>query len=86
MQLTVIASTLYRLLALRLGTGCERLRARTLFRKFVQAAATVEILSDRIEVRFGRRASNPALVQAGFADQERRIPWLGKLPLRLVFR
>ena len=85
-QLTVIAGTLYRLLALRLGTGCERLRARTLFRKFVQAAATVEILSDRIEVRFGRRANNPALVQAGFADQQRRIPWLGNLPLRLVFR
>ena len=61
LQITLMASGLYRLLGRLLGGKLAEAKARTLFRKFVQASARIEILPDQIEVRFGRRAYNPLL-------------------------
>ena len=80
-----MATTLYRLLGRAIGTDYATARARTLFRKFVHASARVEIRPDGIEVRFGRRAHNPLLLKAGFADKAVPIPWLENLSLRLAF-
>ena len=85
LQLTLMATTLYRLLGRAIGTDYATARARTLFRKFVHASARVEIRPDGIEVRFGRRAHNPLLLKAGFADKAVPIPWLENLSLRLAF-
>ena len=85
LQVTLMASSLYRMVAARAGRGHERARAQTLFRKFVDAVAQVVIEEKRIVVRFGRRAHNPFLIKAGFGDTEQPIPWLGKKALRLVF-
>ena len=86
LQLTLMASTLYRMLARAIGGDYATARTRTLFRKFAQASARVEIRPDHIQVRIGRRAHNPLLVAAGFADEAVPIPWLENRPLRLVFR
>ena len=86
LQLTLMASTLYRLLARNLGGDYATARARTLFRKFAQASARVEIGLDGIQVRLGRRAHNPLLVAAGVADEAVPIPWLENRPLRLAFK
>ena len=86
LQLTLMASTLYRMLARTIGGDYATARARTLFRKFAQASARVDIGLDRIEVRFGRRAHNPLLVAAGFADGAVPIPWLENRLLRLAFK
>lgn len=85
LQLTVMASSLYRCLGRTLGGGYATARARTLFRKFVKASARVQIESGGIEVRIGRRAHNPILLQAGFADKKTSIPWLRNRELRLTF-
>ena len=85
LQITLMASGLYRLLGRLLGGKLAEAKARTLFRKFVQASARIEILPDQIEVRFGRRAYNPLLVQAGIADEAVTIPWLNNLPLKIAF-
>ena len=85
LDLTLMASTLYRMLGRDLGGDYTKARARTLFRKFVQASARVEIRADGIDVRLGRRAHNPLLIAAGYADQAVPIPWLEKRPLRIVF-
>ena len=85
LQVTLMASSLYRMVAARVGRGHERARAQTLFRKFVDAVAQVVIEEERIVVRFGRRAHNPFLIKAGFGDDEQPIPWLGNKALRLVF-
>ena len=85
LQTTLMAASLYRLLAAQLGHGHQQLRSQTLFRKFVEAVARVRIEEQRIVVRFSRRANNPYLIAAGFADTEEPIPWLGNKPLRLEF-
>ena len=85
LQVTLMASTLYRILAKRLGNGIENARARTLFRKVVNASATIEIKHREIVVSLGRRANNPLLLAAGYADQQQKIPWLGDRVLRIRF-
>ena len=83
--LTLMASGHYRLPAIRIEEGSQVARARTLFRNFVDATATVAIRDAEIRVRFGRRAYNPMLIHAGFADVAFNIPWLEGRALTLEF-
>jgi hypothetical protein len=85
LQLTLMASSLYRLLAGRIGRGYERVKSRHLFRDFVDASARVKIGESGIVVRYQKRAHNPLLVAAGFDKTETVIPWLEGKRLRLVF-
>ena len=83
--LTLMASSLYRLLAGRVGHGYETAKSRHLFRDFVNATAAVTLTAEEIQVRFQRRAHNPLLLAAGFDQTEVAIPWLNKKRLRFVF-
>jgi hypothetical protein len=85
LQLTLMASSLYRLLAGRIGQGYEHTESRHLFQDFVDAAAKVKITESEIMVRYQKRAHNPLLVAAGFDTTDTVIPWLGGKRLRLVF-
>ena len=85
LQLTLMASALYRVLAKRLGNGLEHARARTLFRKVVHASARIEITPEEILVSLGRRAHNPLLIAAGYAERAQPLPWLGNRNLRIRF-
>jgi transposase len=85
LQLTLMASSLYRLLAVRIGNGYEIAKSRHLFRDLINASATLTIGEEAITVRFQRRAHNPLLVAAGFHETKVAIPWLGGKQLRLVF-
>jgi hypothetical protein len=84
LQLTVMASSLYRLLGRRLGHGYETARSQHLFRDFVNATAAVQITKEDILVRFQKRAHNPLLLAAGFDKTDVRIPWFGKKHLRII--
>ena len=59
LQLTLMASSLYRLLASRIGRGYERAESRHLFQDFVDATAKVTITESEIVVRYQKRAHNP---------------------------
>ena len=85
LQLTLMASSLYRLLASRLARGYETAKSRHLFRDFVDATATVQIDQRHITVHFQKRAHNPLLLAAGYAETDARIPWLGGKRLSLNF-
>src|SRR3954454_4404914 len=85
LQLTLMASSLYRLLAGRIGRGYEQAKSRHLFRDFVDATATVTITGSEIQVRYHKRAHNPLLIAAGFTTTDATIPWLGGRRLRLGF-
>lgn len=85
LQLTLMASSLYRLLGARIGEGYERAKSRHIFRDFVDATAQVSIQEDAIWVRFQKRAHNPLLLAADFAKTDVAIPWLGNKHLRLAF-
>jgi hypothetical protein len=77
-QLTLMASSLYRHLGQRIGNGYETVKSRHLFRDFIDATAALEIDERAITVRYQKRAHNPLLLAAGFDQAEIRVPWLGK--------
>lgn len=85
LQLTLMASGLYRLLAGRIGNGYERTKSRGLFDHFIDASAAVSIGDRFIDVRFQKRAHNPLLLAAGFDRTDVPVPWLGNKRLRLTF-
>jgi len=85
LQLTLMASSLYRLLGARIGNGYQRAKSRHIFRDFVDATAQVSIEEHAIEVRFQKRAHNPLLLAADFAKTDAPIPWLGNKHLHLAF-
>ena len=85
LQLTLMASSLYRLLAANIGNGYQTAKSRHIFRDFVDATALVSIDEQNIQVKFQKRAHNPYLIGAGFAKTETVIPWLGGKRLRLAF-
>jgi hypothetical protein len=85
LQLTLMASSLYRLLALKVQNGYRQARSRHLFRDFVDATALINIAESEITVHFQKRAHNPLLLAAGFDRMEERIAWISHKRLRLVF-
>jgi len=85
LQLTLMASSLYRLLGTEIGQGYQTATSRHLFRDFVEATAQVHILEKEIVVHYQKRAHNPLLLAAGFDKKHVRVPWLGGKRLRLVF-
>jgi transposase len=84
LQLTLMASSLYRMLATQLGNGYDNAKSRHLFAHFVNASATIDIGDREISVHFQKRAHNPYLLAAGFDQTAPRVPWLGGKRLRLV--
>jgi hypothetical protein len=83
--LTLMASSLYRLLAARVGHGYATAKSRHLFRDFVNATAAVTITDQEIQVRFQKRAHNPLLIAAGFDRTDTAIPWLNNKRLQFIF-
>ena len=84
-QLTLMASSLYRLLAKRVGNGLEIAEASTIFRKLVRSSASIDITPTEIVVSLGRRANNPLLLAADYAATREPIPWLDNRTLKLRF-
>lgn len=85
LQLTLMASSLYRLLGTTLGNGYEGARADHIFRDFVNATAQVRLTETDIFVRFQKRAHNPLLLAARFEQTRVSVPWLGGKRLHLQF-
>ncbi len=85
LQLTLMAGGLYRLPAVRIGNGKRNAKPRALFRNFVKAPADITIGKDSIDVRIGRRANNPFLLNASYDETDIAVPWLGNRRLRISF-
>jgi hypothetical protein len=85
LQVTLMASSLYRLLGERIGNGYATAKSQHFFRDFINATANVMISEGEITVRFQKRAHNPLAMAAGFAQTDVPVPWLGKKKLRLIF-
>lgn len=81
--LTVMASSLYRLLGAKLGAGCEIAKSKHLFRDFVNATGHVAITHKEITLCVQKRAHNPYLIAAGLHYTDIAIPWLAGKRLRL---
>jgi transposase len=85
LQLTLMGSSLYRLLGSQIGQRYERVKSRQLFDDFINASATVVISEHDVVVRFQKRSHNPFLLAAGFHEIDVKVPWLGRKRLQFVF-
>jgi hypothetical protein len=85
LQLTLMGSSLYRMLGEKLGGAYATAESRHIFRDFVAASARVKISAADVAVQFGKRAHNPLLVEAGFAETNVAVPWWGGRRLKLSF-
>jgi Transposase DDE domain len=85
LQLTLMASSLYRLLGTQIGRGYAAAKGRHIFRDFIDAVGLITLTADEVIVRYQKRAHNPLLIAAGFANMHVPVPWLGGKRLRLVF-
>jgi hypothetical protein len=86
LQITLMASTLYHLLAKKVGTGYDHAQAKTLFRNLLDVSATVAIEPQRVVVTLDKRAHSPFLVKSRLADTPTPMPWFGNKALHLQFR
>lgn len=83
--LTMIADTLYYLLAKRLR-GFEACDAPRIFRHFIRGKGTVGIKDGEIVVTFPKRAHNPILRAVDWSKLPDRVSWLGNRRLRFEWR
>ncbi len=85
LQLTLMGSALYRLLAQRLAENYHRATAKNLFNQLLNVPGTIQIQAHQVVVTLDKRAHNPYLVDAGLADQPTPMPWFGNKELLLQF-
>jgi hypothetical protein len=83
--LTVMASSLYRLLGSQVAEGYETAKSKHIFRDLINATAQVVITESDLSIRLQKRAHNPLLIAAGFHNTAVSIPWLAhkRLQIRL---
>jgi hypothetical protein len=84
LQLTLMAASLYRIMARRIGREYRRATAKSLFRKMFDASGQVTVTESEIIVELVKRAHNPFLVSAGLLDKAVRVPWLKNRILRFT--
>lgn len=85
LQLTLMGSSLYRVLGTRIGGTYATAESRHIFRDFVQSSARVVVSHDAVDVHFGKRAHGPLLLGAGFPNTNVAVPWWQGRRLRLHF-
>ena len=81
--LTVMASSLYRLLGTRLGAGYEIAKSKHIFRDFINATGHVALTENEVSIHMQKRAHNPHLIAAGFHHTDVPIPWLADKRFRI---
>jgi hypothetical protein len=85
LQITLMASSLYRLLGQKVGAGYDHAQAKRLFRNLLDVSATIAIEPARVVVTLDKRTHNPFLVKSRLADIPTPMPWFGDKNLHLQF-
>lgn len=85
LQLTLMASSLYRLLGAQVGEGYETAQSSHIFRDFINATAQVTIDDKEVTVKFQKRAHSPLLMASGFNKLDTPVPWWGGRRIKFQF-
>ena len=85
LQITLMAASLYRLMAGRIGREYERAQAKKIFRNLLDVSATVVVNDDQVIVTLDKRSHNPYLVASGLTDTPTSMPWYGNKQLIIRF-
>jgi hypothetical protein len=82
--LTVIAGSLYRMLARKLSRY-ETATPERIWRHFLDTPGTLNITDGAVTVDLNLRTYHPVLIDSGFADLDQPIPWLDNRRLHFRF-
>ena len=85
LQLTLAASSLYRLFARHLPENYHNATAKMLFDSLLDVGGKIQIEDRQVIVTLDKRAHNPYLVDSGLADQPTPMPWLEGKELVIQF-
>ena len=85
LQLTLAASSLYRLFARHLPENHHHATAKMLFDSLLDVGGKIQIEDHHVIVTLDKRAHNPYLVDSGLADQPTPMPWLEGKQLIIQF-
>jgi hypothetical protein len=85
LQITLMAGSLYRLMAEKIAREYERAQAKKLFRNLLDVSATVTITENQVLVTLDKHAHNPYLVASGLANEPTPMPWFGNKELVINF-
>jgi len=83
LQITLMGSSLYRLLAERLPGTYRRATAKTIFDALLDVGGRVKISDREVLVRLDHRAHNPILADTGLIGRSTPMPWFGNKNLVL---
>jgi len=85
LQITLMASTLYHLLAEKVGGLYRQAEAKTMFHQLLEVSADVAVEEASVTVTLHKHTHNPYLVASRLADQPTPMPWFGAKQLRIRF-
>jgi len=85
LQITLMAGSLYRLMAEKIAREYERAQAKKLFRNLLDVSATVTITENQVIVMLDKHAHNPYLIASGLANTPTPMPWFGNKKLVITF-
>lgn len=82
--MTLIANTLYKMLSSQIRLF-EKAKAKTLFRNFVEGEAQIQLSPGMVQVRFGKKAHNPLIMDWVQSLPPTPISWMGNRVLEFSF-
>jgi hypothetical protein len=85
LQITLMAASLYRLMAGQIARKYEKAQAKKIFRNLLDASATVCVTHRQVIVTLDKRAHNPYLVASGLTNSPTPMPWFGGKELVVNF-
>jgi hypothetical protein len=85
LQITLMGSALYRLLAQHLADEYRRATAKSIFTNLLDVGGYIDIAEQQIIVTLDKRAHNPYLVDSGLGQEPTPMPWLGNKELLIRF-
>jgi hypothetical protein len=85
LQITLMASSLYRLLAERLTEQLRRSTARTIFDTLLNVGGKIVVEEQRVTVTLDKRVHNPYIMDSRLADEPTPMPWFGNKMLFIKF-
>ena len=77
LQVTLMASSLHRLLAERLPDTYRRAQAKTVFRHLLDVGGKVDVEERNVIVTLDKRAHNPIVAETGLVDRPTPMSWFG---------
>jgi transposase len=82
--MTLIANTLYKMFSSQIRLF-ERAKAKTLFRNFVEGEAQIRLTSSTVQIRYGKKAHNPLIMDWVRSLPSTPISWMGNRVLEFSF-